>query len=151
MALRLGRALGAQRLFHDVTYELPLMDSSSEIYQFNTRIVSHPRHESESAESMNTGNSVSRSSSSRVSIVAKARNDEDAVDRRSLLRGNGGTTGSMLDEFPSGVFTPFTRCYSPTCSISRQPCYSPLCPRMMVQEVLVNVKYRIARSFLTLL
>lgn len=35
LALLLGRALDAQRFFHDVTYEHRLRDSDSEVYQFN--------------------------------------------------------------------------------------------------------------------
>lgn len=34
IALRLGRALGAQRFFHDVNYESRLVDTFTEIYQF---------------------------------------------------------------------------------------------------------------------
>ncbi|KAG8900412.1 RHO1 GDP-GTP exchange protein 2 [Tulasnella sp. 408] len=39
VALLLGRAMGAQGLFHDVTYEHPLRDSPHEIYQFKARLL----------------------------------------------------------------------------------------------------------------
>ncbi|KAF8460297.1 CNH domain-containing protein [Kalaharituber pfeilii] len=38
LALLLGRALDAQRLFHDVTYEHRLRDSQSEVYQFRSLV-----------------------------------------------------------------------------------------------------------------
>ncbi|KAK0548821.1 RHO1 GDP-GTP exchange protein 2 [Tilletia horrida] len=38
LALLLGRALDAQKFFHDVTYDHRLRDSPNEIYQFRTRI-----------------------------------------------------------------------------------------------------------------
>lgn len=38
LALLLGRALDAQKFFHDVTYDHRLRDNSNEIYQFRTKI-----------------------------------------------------------------------------------------------------------------
>lgn len=38
LALLLGRALDAQKFFHDVTYDHRLRDSSSEVYQFRTKL-----------------------------------------------------------------------------------------------------------------
>lgn len=40
LALLLGRALDAQKFFHDVTYDHRLRDSSSELYQFRTKLPS---------------------------------------------------------------------------------------------------------------
>ncbi|KAF3288600.1 RHO1 GDP-GTP exchange protein 2 [Orbilia oligospora] len=39
LALLLGRALDAQKFFHDVTYDHRLRDSGSEVYQFRERLV----------------------------------------------------------------------------------------------------------------
>lgn len=39
MALLLGRALDAQRLFNDVTYAHRLRDSVSELYQFRNKLI----------------------------------------------------------------------------------------------------------------
>ncbi|EPS39711.1 hypothetical protein H072_6530 [Dactylellina haptotyla CBS 200.50] len=39
LALLLGRALDAQKFFHDVTYDHRLRDSASEVYQFRERLV----------------------------------------------------------------------------------------------------------------
>lgn len=40
LALLLGRALDAQKFFHDVTYDHRLRDSSMELYQFRTKLPS---------------------------------------------------------------------------------------------------------------
>ncbi|KAG5647488.1 hypothetical protein DXG03_009424 [Asterophora parasitica] len=40
LALLLGRALDAQKFFHDVTYDHRLRDSGSEVYQFRTKLPS---------------------------------------------------------------------------------------------------------------
>lgn len=42
LALLLGRALDAQKLFHDVTYEHRLRDSSTELYQFEETLAEDP-------------------------------------------------------------------------------------------------------------
>lgn len=40
LALLLGRALDAQKFFHDVTYDHRLRDSAGELYQFRTKLPS---------------------------------------------------------------------------------------------------------------
>jgi hypothetical protein len=42
LALLLGRALDAQKFFHDVTYEHRLRDSTSEMYQFRENLMDEP-------------------------------------------------------------------------------------------------------------
>lgn len=42
LALLLGRALDAQKFFHDVTYEHRLRDSQSEMYQFRETMIDEP-------------------------------------------------------------------------------------------------------------
>lgn len=42
LALLLGRALDAQKFFHDVTYEHRLRDSASEMYQFKETLMDEP-------------------------------------------------------------------------------------------------------------
>ena len=42
LALLLGRALDAQKFFHDVTYDHRLRDSSAEIYQFREAMIEEP-------------------------------------------------------------------------------------------------------------
>ncbi|KAJ6786789.1 hypothetical protein PWT90_03130 [Aphanocladium album] len=46
LALLLGRALDAQKFFHDVTYEHRLRDSQSEMYQFRETLVDEPEEKS---------------------------------------------------------------------------------------------------------
>lgn len=46
LALLLGRALDAQKYFHDVTYEHRLRDSQSEMYQFRESLMDEPEEKS---------------------------------------------------------------------------------------------------------
>ncbi|KAJ4147740.1 hypothetical protein LMH87_002247 [Akanthomyces muscarius] len=46
LALLLGRALDAQKFFHDVTYEHRLRDSQSEMYQFRETLMDEPEEKS---------------------------------------------------------------------------------------------------------
>ncbi|PHH74338.1 hypothetical protein CDD82_4977 [Ophiocordyceps australis] len=46
LALLLGRALDAQKFFHDVTYEHRLRDSQSEMYQFRESLMEEPEEKS---------------------------------------------------------------------------------------------------------
>lgn len=46
LALLLGRALDAQKFFHDVTYEHRLRDSQSEMYQFRESLMDEPEDKS---------------------------------------------------------------------------------------------------------
>ncbi|KAI9274477.1 hypothetical protein BDA99DRAFT_431896 [Phascolomyces articulosus] len=84
LAVRVGRALGTQQLFHDVIYERRLVDSSFEIYQFD---------------------------------------DPTAAPT------------AATDEFPNGVYTELTFCYSPTCIYDDKPCYSYYCPKRIAERV----------------
>lgn len=49
LALLLGRALDAQKYFHDVTYEHRLRDSQSEMYQFRENLVEEQQEEEKPA------------------------------------------------------------------------------------------------------
>ncbi|KAG8732433.1 RHO1 GDP-GTP exchange protein 2 [Ceratobasidium sp. 423] len=116
LALLLGRALDAQKFFHDVTYDHRLRDSPAEIYQF-----SGPRPV--------------------TSWDTEAEDGESTPVRPGLLsagQGSGSGAGghATADEdvlpLPVGVFTLLTDCYSPTCSRDRV-CYSSACPRRLEQ------------------
>lgn len=63
LALLLGRALDAQKFFHDVTYEHRLRDRASEVYQFNDIIV-----EREEDDPLNSGHMSNNLSNSNTSI-----------------------------------------------------------------------------------
>ncbi|KAG8680110.1 RHO1 GDP-GTP exchange protein 2, partial [Ceratobasidium sp. 394] len=121
LALLLGRALDAQKFFHDVTYDHRLRDSPVEIYQF-----SGPRPSigwtGEGAEDADGATPVrpgllspgGGSGSGPIGVNGGAAGEEDALP------------------LPSGVFTLLTECYSPTCSRDRL-CYCSACPRRLEQ------------------
>lgn len=122
LALLLGRALDAQKFFHDVTYDHRLRDSPVELYQFRERL-----------------------SSPFLSADDLALQTEDYRNRSDLPlplpRRNSvtDTLASSEDSFPSGVFTLLTDCYSPTCTRDRL-CYSIACPRRLEQQARLNLK-----------
>lgn len=57
LALLLGRALDAQKFFHDVTYDHRLRDSPNELYQFRTSLGSYVSGEL-GAETLQSGDGV---------------------------------------------------------------------------------------------
>ncbi|KAG0187123.1 RHO1 GDP-GTP exchange protein 2 [Apophysomyces sp. BC1034] len=118
LALRLGRALGAQRFFHDVNYESRLVDSCTEIYQFDDRAM-HCLNESPmiSPGTMTTSSSSVSDFFMENASVATSQNDLDQSD----------------ESLPIGVFTELTHCYSSTCHGSK-PCYSYTCPKRLRQR-----------------
>ncbi|KAI8149220.1 CNH domain-containing protein [Fennellomyces sp. T-0311] len=108
LALLLGRALDAQKCFHDVSYEHRLRDSSHELYQFQEHIpIDVP------------------------SSPATTLHDDDMTEDRSSVtfapEQSSGDNGT-----PNGVFTVLTDCYSPTCTREKL-CYSVSCPRRLEQ------------------
>ncbi|KAF7731444.1 RHO1 GDP-GTP exchange protein 2 [Apophysomyces ossiformis] len=116
-ALRLGRALGVQRLFHDVNYESRLIDSCTEIYQFDDRAM-HCVNESPmmSPGTMTTSSSSVSDFFMENASVTTSHHDSDTSD----------------DSLPNGVFTELTHCYSPACH-GKKPCYSYTCPKRLRQ------------------
>jgi len=118
LALLLGRALDAQKFFHDVNYERRLRDSLFEVYQFKELI----------ATTIN-----------RDSTLPYANNDEDEYLMDKSESGDP-SAGSELDsnELPTGVFTLLTECYSPTCTRDKL-CYSIACPRRLEQQARANL------------
>lgn len=121
LALLLGRALDAQKFFHDVTYDHRLRDSANELYQFRTKLASP----FVSGELQNGDDDPSPSPSTSMAPHPRPR------------RGSMGTLDEV--ELPSGVFTLLTDCYSPTCSRD-QLCYSIACPRRLEQQARLNMK-----------
>src|SRR3954470_22987193 len=92
LALLLGRALDAQKFFHDVNYEHRLRDSPHELYQFRERIISPL-----------------------ITELQTMPNDDD----ESILDASASHAGYFVpveDDLPNGVFTLLTDCYSPTCT-----------------------------------
>ncbi|KAH6916059.1 RhoGEF Rgf2 [Coprinopsis sp. MPI-PUGE-AT-0042] len=125
LALLLGRALDAQKFFHDVTYDHRLRDSGNELYQFRTKLPSP----FVSGELPNVGNGEGEGLqherlSQKLAGVDLSEEEEESWDDAPL---------------PSGVFTLLTDCYSPTCSRDRL-CYSIACPRRLEQQARLNMK-----------
>lgn len=144
LALLLGRALDAQKFFHDVTYDHRLRDSPYELYQFRTDMRT-PFVSGDVSTVHGDGNGKPRlpPSESPSSTQTSSQGGDGAL--------TDGTSGSQIpppnessmtiDEvrLPSGVFTLLTDCYSPTCSRD-QLCYSIACPRRLEQQARLNMK-----------
>ncbi|KAG8926246.1 RHO1 GDP-GTP exchange protein 2 [Tulasnella sp. 418] len=129
LALLLGRALDAQKFFHDVTYDHRLRDSPYEIYQFRTRLPSP--FVSEEMVTPTSVNGQSDTSSATMSPVSS---------RPSTTRPRRDSIDSTDDiPLPTGVFTLLADCYSPTCTRDML-CYSIACPRRLEQQARLNMK-----------
>ncbi|EJD07321.1 CNH-domain-containing protein [Fomitiporia mediterranea MF3/22] len=144
LALLLGRALDAQKFFHDVTYDHRLRDSPYELYQFRTA-VSAPYASGDVS-------TIHGASNGQLRAVAKggATSNDGSIPSGDDTQTDD-TSGSQIpgpiesalssDEvpLPSGVFTLLTDCYSPTCSRDSL-CYSIACPRRLEQQARLNLK-----------
>ena len=151
LALLLGRALDAQKYFHAVTYDHRLRDSVSDVYQFRTRVgspfhsgeLSPPAVTSPSTQGRSTPTpdarrelGVTRDTGSPSNEASNESDPGKQLDTSTSL-----PTEDTADDvlLPTGVFTLFTDCYSPTCSRDRL-CYSITCPRRLEQQSRLNMK-----------
>lgn len=161
LALLLGRALDAQKFFHDVTYDHRLRDSGSELYQFQTKLPSPfvsgelPRSEDvghhNGSQAKSPGSVAPDSAEVLWNLPSSEGNDHSCIAFNEQEKdGNAspspaasvpGKDEAAADEItlPSGVFTLLTDCYSPTCSRD-QLCYSIACPRRLEQQARLNMK-----------
>ncbi|BGP12283.1 hypothetical protein JCM10213_000021 [Rhodosporidiobolus nylandii] len=149
LALLLGRALDAQKFFHDVTYDHRLRDSPNEIYQFRERIAAHLELElaapegalaGEMAQSPHEpGSAAARAQAAGLAAAEAARRGSVPSSSATPPSAAAGAAGQEEDELPSGVFTLLTDCYSPTCTRDRL-CYSIACPRRLEQQARLNLK-----------
>ena len=143
LALLLGRALDAQKFFHDVSYEHRLRDSPYELFQFPTTM---PTPFVSGDVSTIHGHPVGLTGDpTRPTLKENVSSNEDS-DRTGEGQPDDGSDAhddmtSALDEapLPSGVFTLLTDCYSPTCSRDSL-CYSIACPRRLEQQARLNLK-----------
>ncbi|KAJ2959350.1 hypothetical protein NQZ79_g5117 [Umbelopsis isabellina] len=110
LALLVGRALYAQKFFHDVNYEHRLRDSNQELYQYREHL-QLPYADQQEEESDRPLESPFPDDET-VALPLSA----EPVDHQDVA-------------YPNGVFTLLTKCYSPTCT-KESPCYSISCPRM---------------------
>jgi RHO1 GDP-GTP exchange protein 1/2 len=163
LALLLGRALDAQKFFHDVTYDHRLRDSAGELYQFRTELPS-PFVSGELVEKTENGDAngngrppLQHNTSVDSSVLTESSSTpsaDDSVDSHNVNKNGSPTSPSPAVEtashprqasesdeapLPSGVFTLLTDCYSPTCSRD-QLCYSIACPRRLEQQARLNMK-----------
>jgi hypothetical protein len=122
IALLLGRALDAQKFFHDVTYAHRLRDSPAELYAFKERL---PAQFISSDDDGNLDGDYSHSDSPSPGGIATG------IKQLAITE--------AADDLPSGVFTLLTDCYSPTCTRDRL-CYSIACPRRPEQQARLNLK-----------
>ncbi|CDH56451.1 rho guanyl nucleotide exchange factor [Lichtheimia corymbifera JMRC:FSU:9682] len=132
IALRLGRALGAQRFFHDVNYESRLVDTFTEIYQFYD------------------DNDYFGTSSSDSSVIVSTTGTEDSIEATTPEYDSSMEQQQHQQQQPStlpnGVFTDLTYCYVPTC-VGKKPCYSHTCPkRERLHKRPDSIDARLARS-----
>ncbi|PWN48476.1 CNH-domain-containing protein [Violaceomyces palustris] len=163
LALLLGRALDAQKFFHDVTYDHRLRDSPNEIYQFRVTIPNTFSNEDavyderadpayaqqkllpgtgsqsreNSATSLVPHSSASSAASIRTTANGSARTGLATTPATSVHQNQGDLEEE--DMLPTGVFTLLTDCYSPTCTRDKL-CYSIACPRRLEQQARLNMK-----------
>lgn len=131
LALLLGRALDAQKFFHEVTYDHRLRDSSNELYQFRNRGFGPLVYGTDSSEGISRKGSTGSLSINPWRGLHQP-NDNDLNSKRMI---HSDVTQGVSTSYPTGVFTPLTKCYSPTCSPGTQ-CYSRSCPRYSPQDSL---------------
>ena len=137
LALLLGRALDAQKFFHDVTYDHRLRDSPNELYQFRERL--HGASPFDSSAGADPTNAALVHQGNQM----PGYNPYAPHSGQHLMRPPS-PTDTMLSEdsaAPVGVFTLLTDCYSPTCTRDRL-CYSIACPRRLEQQARLNLKPR---------
>jgi hypothetical protein len=152
LALLLGRALDAQKFFHDVSYEHRLRDNPNELYQFRTRIpspfasIEEVHNQSSTPLSPVSSNQTGTQAQSgmatitdRTIIPSVIPPDDSPGSIVPIQRPRGSSITGAEIPLPSGVFTLLTDCYSPTCSRD-QLCYSIACPRRLEQQARLNLK-----------
>lgn len=156
LALLMGRALDAQKFFHDVTYNHRLRDSNNEVYNF-TRVFSDVEfYNDEHSNGASARNSFHREQSLGNASLPNLNNAPyptsplPGIPGSPLEESNGSFTNlnkiGQEQVFPeqtgvNGVFTILTECYSPTCTRNRL-CYSIACPRRLEQQARLNLKPR---------
>lgn len=111
--MRVGKALSAQRFFHDVSYETQLVDSSIYVYEFTNHTI----------YAMNTQNERS---------VCSIDGWSESDSHQSTSTWDLQNENNVKTNFPNGIITDLTNCYVPTCW-DIKPCYSPSCPKRLSQ------------------
>ena len=134
LALLLGRALDAQKFFHDVTYDHRLRDSPYELYRFR---IAMPTLSGELVDGESRKDSTGQADTESGEGNGQVQGDDASSSQITIPN----PSALSADEvpLPSGVFTLLTDCYSPTCSRDSL-CYSIACPRRLEQQARLNMK-----------
>lgn len=149
LALLMGRALDAQKFFHDVTYNHRLRDSNSEVYAF-TRVFSDVEFYADENGHPGLHRDPSMSQLPSLSNAPYPTSPLIGVPASPIEENSGSFTNlnkiGQEQVFPeqtgvNGVFTILSECYSPTCTRNRL-CYSIACPRRLEQQARLNLKPR---------
>ena len=145
LALLMCRALDAQKLFHDVTYNHRSRDSSNEVYAFS-RVFSDAQFYADEI-----GTSLQREPSQQLVSYAPyptsshpgtiGSTGDDSVGSCNNLQKMGHEQVLADQTGVNGVFTILTDCYLSTCTRSRL-CYLIACPRRLEQQARLNLKPR---------
>lgn len=164
LALLLGRALDAQKFFHDVTYDHRLRDTPNELYQFrDPRVIGaglspgvgiargisdqstacgqthidslFSRRDADSSYATSIRDDTDEAAKG-MEEVALSKDDGDFIDAETGMPVEGQLHNEHT-QYPTGVFTLLTSCYSPTCARDRL-CYSIACPRRLEQQARMN-------------
>lgn len=136
LALLLGRALDAQKFFHDVTYDHRLRDSPNELYQFHVRLTNPFEAETDHFGTPPAQLDLPPKVPTRDNSFSTL---QDGAKHLDTPGGESHVEGEDEDALPTGVFTLLTDCYSPTCARDRL-CYSIACPRRLEQQARLNMK-----------
>lgn len=149
-----GRALGSQRFFHDVSYENRLVDSVEELYQFeenanyfnkSSNNVNNSMHSNKNKNNNNNNNdnnilgSFSHhhddsslqpcdSPTTTLSPAATTASNSSINESYALQPDDVTRLDQCTMAIPNGIITELTYCYAPTCRGS-SPCYSYSCPK----------------------
>ncbi|CCH47019.1 RHO1 GDP-GTP exchange protein 2 [Wickerhamomyces ciferrii] len=140
LALLLGRALDAQKFFHDVTYEHRLRDSNREVYQFD-EVFLNASSSTPNGSSQNLQNIQGQPHHGHVGSNFGIDSRNGSFVSESTIAATPGSPNIDQDQQHSvnGVFTLLTECYSPTCTRDAL-CYSIACPRRLEQQARLNMK-----------
>lgn len=133
VALLLAKSLKSQLFFHEVDWgENELTDGVDEVYTFLEDSLAGPGAGTDSSDDWAAGLAHSGSIQDKLQL-SFAGKDEAVVQPKKVTAP---ARPSDLDELPTGVFTPLTRCYSPLCNASGPySCYSPSCPNSAVSPL----------------
>ncbi|KAK9360761.1 CNH domain-containing protein [Lipomyces starkeyi] len=150
LALLLGRALDAMKLFHDVTYVHKLRDHQDEVYQLrdapeidnhlaSAGISEMEYDEDEYYDEEDTEEDSERRPSTTTSIPPSSPATPASITTDASKQAKTLTAGI------NGIFMLMTECYSPTCTRS-QVCYAVHCPKRLEQQFRVKELHPTALS-----